>query len=80
MPNFLTVLLCVQYRVGFGCVAAGVVGPWLIGRVKTAFGGFAAPVAMLSGLSALGVCYFAVLMRFLPVKKRDANGEVEALL
>lgn len=57
---------------------AGVVGPWLIGTAKTAFGGFTAPVAILSGLSALGTCYFAVLLRFLPVKKREPTGPSEA--
>lgn len=55
-------------------------GPWLIGAAKTHFGGFTAPVAMLTILSALGTCYFAVLMRFLPVKKRETDADGQTLL
>jgi len=64
------------------CVSqyGGVVGPWLIGAAKTHFGGFTAPVAMLTILSALGTCYFAVLMRFLPVKKRETDADGQTLL
>lgn len=57
---------------------AGVVGPWMIGEAKTKFGGFTAPILIMAVLSFLGVLYFAVLLRLLPVKDRPAQEEAEA--
>ena len=53
-------------------MAAGVVGPALIGAVKDASGGYAVPMLILTAISALAVAYFAVLLRFLPIKRSSA--------
>lgn len=61
-------------------VAAGILGPWLIGEAKTKFGGFTAPMLIMALLSFFGVLYFAVLLRFLPAKERESDNEAAALL
>ncbi len=55
---------------------AGVVGPYLIGAVKTRYGGYTVPMVIMTAVNSLAVVYFAVLLRFLPRKaaKRSDTG------
>ncbi len=59
-------------------LAAGVVGPYLIGAVKTKYGGYTIPMVIMTAVNSLAVVYFAVLLRFLPRKaaKRTETGTV----
>lgn len=50
----------------------GVVGPYLIGAVKSKYGGYTVPMVIMAVINSLAVLYFAVLLRFLPAK---AGGE-----
>jgi len=48
------------------------VGPYLIGAVKSKYGGYTVPMVIMTVINILAVLYFAVLLRFLPAK---AGGE-----
>ena len=49
---------------------AGLVGPWMIGAIKKSSGNYAVPMTILAVVNTGAVLYFAVLLRFLPVRKR----------
>jgi hypothetical protein len=55
------------------CVAnyGGLLGPWMIGTLKTRFGGYTVPMIFMTCVNSLAVVYFAALLRFLPVKSGD---------
>ncbi|BDA43829.1 Putative tartrate transporter [Coccomyxa sp. Obi] len=62
------------------CISAygGVVGPYLIGAVKTKYGGYTIPMVIMTAVNSLAVVYFAVLLRFLPRKgAKRTNTDVE---
>ena len=44
----------------------------MIGWLKDSSGGYTAPMLVLTGVAALAVAYFAVLLRLLPVKRSSA--------
>ena len=64
------------------CVSqyGGIVGPWLIGEAKTAWGGFTAPMLVLTVLSGLNTLYFAVLLPRLPIEQDAEDADRGALL
>ena len=52
---------------------AGVVGPYLIGALKSKYGGYTVPMVIMTGVNVLAVVYFAVLLRFLPAKSSPSS-------
>lgn len=56
----------------FQCLA-GLLGPWMIGVVKTKYGGYHVPMVILTVVNSLAVVYWAVLARFLPIKEGKAK-------
>ena len=54
-------------------VRAGLVGPWMIGAIKKSYGSYVVPMIILAIVNTGAVVYFAVLLRFLPVKKRPPD-------
>ena len=49
---------------------AGLVGPWMIGAIKKSYGSYVVPMIILAIVNTGAVVYFAVLLRFLPVKRK----------
>ena len=48
---------------------AGIVGPWMIGVVKSAYGSYMEAMLILALVNSCAVAYFAVLLLYLPVKR-----------
>ena len=48
--------------------AAGIVGPWMIGAVKSSYGSYVVPMLLLAVVNTCAVAYFAVLLLYLPLK------------
>lgn len=55
------------------CVAnyGGLLGPWMIGTLKAKYGGYTIPMVFMTCVNSLAVVYFAILLRFLPIKSGD---------
>lgn len=47
---------------------AGLVGPWMIGAVKTRYGGFTIPMVIMTVVNSVSVIYWGILTKFLPCK------------
>lgn len=61
--------------------AAGIVGPWMIGAVKSSYGSYVVPMLLLAVVNSCAVAYFAVLLLYLPLKKAaltEANSVPES--
>lgn len=52
---------------------AGIVGPYLIGALKSKYGGYTVPMVIMTIVNVFAVLYFAVLLRYLPAKSTKGS-------